>query len=217
MWWWAAACGFGGGGAADSDTTDPNDTIAPGEIEPTPACVEYLACLEAAGSPYFELEQQVYGPGGECWVSASAALACTELCTAGIEAQRLETPEVAECWVGEVLPTAAVFADVDTNWVITEASGSDPNCDLFLGFAVAVEGAATQEFVLRVSGELYGQSVDTAVDCELAEDLTFDCPGSPAAGTWSGSFPPAFARVNLGLDASQGDTTFTCAFTGTRA
>lgn len=68
-----------------------------GGIPQPEECEKYLACSEAVQPMSTRSTRQTYGPGGTCWVNASDAESCREVCELATQALKMgagrSTPE----------------------------------------------------------------------------------------------------------------------------
>jgi hypothetical protein len=188
---WFLACA-----ALNDDPTGP--TAGEPGSEQTEDCAAYISCITAAGGDDLDLIEQVYGPTGECWVSASEALACNEFCEAAIVAQEALTPSVAECWGGEPPPTELLFDEIGSDWLVDEVSGHSV-CDLFAGAEITLDGSDDGFFYLEVQVDLPYFVPQATAGCEFEVDRGFTCvdKSSVELGWTGGSFTPNFGTLNL--------------------
>lgn len=192
----------------DSDTnTDPDTRVAQ-----TQSCIDYLVCLTAVGSDELDLQQQAYGPDGECWVDAITALACSQACEVGTLAEQLLTPTELACWAEGVPPTAVLFDAIGETWPVTSATG-DAVCAEFVEWTVQLSGTADEELLATFGGSLGGYyPIEYAQACTLMPDAGISCVGIGDYSGWTIRFSADWRVLTLDIHHDDGFFgPFTCA------
>lgn len=72
-------------------------TLACAEVTQTPACAQYVACVEAKDAAAGTTTDLVrFQPQGECWGSPAGADLCDRACVNGLEFERSRTTDAPD-------------------------------------------------------------------------------------------------------------------------
>jgi hypothetical protein len=96
-----------GSTSTGSASTSGTSSDATGGAAQTPACADYLVCLEAIAPDEVPDATLELGPDGTCWQDVSIAAACDAECAAQLD-QRCASDSSSSGDTGEVLPICAI-------------------------------------------------------------------------------------------------------------
>lgn len=216
-----AACPRGGvdptgtsGTTGDTGTPPTSTTTTVTSPDQTQACIDYLTCLEAAGSPDLAEAQEAYGADSDCWTDLPSAQSCNQLCIDGIEGQSFETPTVTECWTRGVPPTNVLFdaaGITGAQWTVTAVEPDTGNCGALPGRTITLVGSTDAEFSFTLLDPTVYPPQGSTGECTLGVDRAFACPiTKPYFGVWTGSFPATFDALEFVLAFDSAGLTFSC-------